>query len=482
MTGKWHVKDDMMTDSSDEYWEDDDYFVGLLRLNRAGDPTACVYLRQSRMESVWIASPLLTYHQSFAFQKLSGYFLSKTGFSKGRIVTTFATATEDWKKLPPLQYYHGSDPAVVLAFDPQLNIESFYHVVAAVSLLDHPVVCFEIYYSESDSWRCSPSDCLELENTSLAAVLHVPIIQSEQRGALTQLGDEVCYVTAYNDSENVFVIDIYGGVDMSLKHSVSVNLGSKEPHTQVFGMPKEESCELMLVYEYVPNKNLGIPSSWQGTSCHPKIIHCDIKAANILLEDNFKAKVADFGLAKLSSDNFTHISTRVMGTFGYLAPEYASTGKLTDKSDVFSFGVARPLLRTALEEGKYDELVGAPLEGKSVPNELHRLVVCAAASTRHSAKRRPKMSQIVRALDGDSSLEDMSDGTKPGAFGSSGSSELTILMHTMLDLIKFRKMVMSTQEFDSSEYGATSDYGLNPSSSSSSGDSRELDHHQEGRG
>ncbi|OIT06379.1 PREDICTED: proline-rich receptor-like protein kinase PERK5 [Nicotiana attenuata] len=279
----------------------------------------------------------------------------------------------------------------------------------------------------------------------------------------------------------------------------------------------------MLVYEYVPNKTLDFHLHGKGhhvmdwatrlkialgsakglaylhEDCHPKIIHRDIKAANILLEDNFEAKVADFGLAKLSSDNFTHISTRVMGTFGYLAPEYASSGKLTDKSDVFSFGVvllelitgkkpvdpsnmvedslvdwAKPRLKRALEEGNYDELVGAPLEG-NVPDELHRLVACAAASTRHSARRRPKMSQIVRALDGDSSLEDLSDRSKP--------SESSVSYDTgayNADMIKFRKMVIPSQEFDSSEYGATSEYGLNPSSSSSS-DSGEFGYDKGGR-
>ena len=59
--------------------------------------------------------------------------------------------------------------------------------------------------------------------------------------------------------------------------------------------------------------------------CYPKIIHRYIKASNILLDSNFEAKVAAFGLAKLASEGFTHVSTRVMGTFGYLAPEYASS-------------------------------------------------------------------------------------------------------------------------------------------------------------
>ncbi|KAJ0444986.1 putative protein kinase RLK-Pelle-PERK-1 family [Helianthus annuus] len=63
---------------------------------------------------------------------------------------------------------------------------------------------------------------------------------------------------------------------------------------------------------------------------HPRIIHRDIKSSNILLDDNFDAQVADFGLGKLAMDSNTHVTTRVMGTFVYMAPEYASSGKLTE--------------------------------------------------------------------------------------------------------------------------------------------------------
>ncbi|KAK8980015.1 hypothetical protein V6N11_061235 [Hibiscus sabdariffa] len=277
----------------------------------------------------------------------------------------------------------------------------------------------------------------------------------------------------------------------------------------------------MLVYEFVPNNTLefhlhgkGRPTmDWPSRmrialgsakglaylheDCHPKIIHRDIKTANILLDFKFEAKVADFGLAKINSDVNTHVSTRVMGTFGYLAPEYASSGKLTDKSDVFSFGVmllelitghrpvgsslmedslvdwARPLLTRALDDGNFDGLVDPKLQKEFNHNEMTRMVACAAACVRHSARRRPRMSQIVRALEGDASLSDLNEGIRPGQSGmysSYGSSDYDTNQYNE-DMKKFRKMALGTQEYvTSSEYSEpTSEYGLNPSGSSNEG-------------
>ncbi|KAK9089345.1 hypothetical protein Scep_028427 [Stephania cephalantha] len=126
-----------------------------------------------------------------------------------------------------------------------------------------------------------------------------------------------------------------------------------------------QGTDRILVYEYMENKSLdrallgsksnAIKLDWSMRSSiclgaakglaflheelEPHVVHRDIKASNILLDKEFVPKIGDFGLAKLFPENITHISTRVAGTTGYLAPEYAIGGKLTKKADVYSFGV-----------------------------------------------------------------------------------------------------------------------------------------------
>ncbi|XP_031099711.1 proline-rich receptor-like protein kinase PERK15 [Ipomoea triloba] len=281
-------------------------------------------------------------------------------------------------------------------------------------------------------------------------------------------------------------------------------------------------AQRLLVYEFVPNKTLEFhlhgkglpPMSWEirmrialGSAkglaylhedCRPKIIHRDIKAANILLDNNFEPKVADFGLARLNPDADTHVSTRVMGTFGYLAPEYALTGKLTEKSDVFSFGVmllelitgrrpidkaqyylddnivdwARPLLSQALDDGNFEALADPNLMKNYDSTEMTRMVTCAAVCVRHLSRRRPRMSQIVRALEGNLPADDLIGGVRPGHSGIQepfGSSDYDSTQYKE-DLEKFRKMALETQTHNSSECsGPTSEFGPHPSGSSSEG-------------
>ncbi|KAK8964247.1 putative serine/threonine-protein kinase [Platanthera guangdongensis] len=126
-----------------------------------------------------------------------------------------------------------------------------------------------------------------------------------------------------------------------------------------------EGAYRMLVYEYVDNGNLdqwlhgdvgnASPLTWEirmniilGTAkglaylhegLEPKVVHRDVKSSNILLDKQWNSKVSDFGLAKLLCSERSYVTTRVMGTFGYVAPEYASTGMLNERSDVYSFGV-----------------------------------------------------------------------------------------------------------------------------------------------
>ncbi|KAK7264782.1 hypothetical protein RJT34_32392 [Clitoria ternatea] len=208
-----------------------------------------------------------------------------------------------------------------------------------------------------------------------------------------------------------------------------------------------EGTHRLLVYEYVNNGNLeqwlhGAMRqygflTWDarikillGTAkalaylheaIEPKVVHRDIKSSNILIDDDFNAKISDFGLAKLLGAGKSHITTRVMGTFGYVAPEYANSGLLNEKSDVYSFGVllleaitgrdpvdySRPAaevnlvdwLKMMVGNRRAEEVVDPNIETRPSTSALKRALLTALRCVDPDSEKRPKMSQVVRMLE-----------------------------------------------------------------------------------
>ncbi|KAL1295562.1 PTI1-like tyrosine-protein kinase 3 [Arachis duranensis] len=153
----------------------------------------------------------------------------------------------------------------------------------------------------------------------------------------------------------------------------------------------------------------------------PAIIHRDIRSSNVLIFEDFKAKIADFNLSNQAPDMAARLhSTRVLGTFGYHAPEYAMTGQLTQKSDVYSFGVVllelltgrKPVDHTMprgqqslvtwatprLSEDKVKQCVDPKLKGDYPPKGVAKLAAVAALCVQYEAEFRPNMSIVVKAL------------------------------------------------------------------------------------
>ncbi|XP_021837157.2 proline-rich receptor-like protein kinase PERK3 [Spinacia oleracea] len=243
-----------------------------------------------------------------------------------------------------------------------------------------------------------------------------------------------------------------GGPQGDKEFLVEVDMLSRLHHRNLVKLvgyySSREASQNLLCYELVPNGSLeawlhgplgvNCPLDWDSRmkialdaarglaylheDSQPCVIHRDFKASNILIENNFTAKVADFGLAKQAPEGRqTYLSTRVMGTFGYVAPEYAMTGHLLVKSDVYSYGVvllelltgrkpvemsqpsgkenlvtwARPILR---DKDRLEELVDPKLQGNYPKEDFLRVCTIAAACVAPEANQRPTMGEVVQSL------------------------------------------------------------------------------------
>ncbi|TYK16388.1 putative serine/threonine-protein kinase [Cucumis melo var. makuwa] len=242
-----------------------------------------------------------------------------------------------------------------------------------------------------------------------------------------------------------------------------INVISEIEHenlVQLYGCCVDDNHRI-LVYNYLENNSLAqtllgrgyssILFNWRTRSkicigiarglaflhedVQPHIIHRDIKASNILLDHDLSPKISDFGLAKLIPASMTHVSTRVAGTIGYLAPEYAIRGQVTRKSDIYSFGVllveivsGRWNTNTQLpigeqyllertwnlyERGELVLLVDTSLNGDFDAEVACKYLKIGLLCTQDSPKLRPSMSTVVKMLTGEMSIEDRKI-TKPG--------------------------------------------------------------------
>ncbi|XP_059067461.1 PTI1-like tyrosine-protein kinase At3g15890 [Cryptomeria japonica] len=242
-----------------------------------------------------------------------------------------------------------------------------------------------------------------------------------------------------------------------MEFAVEVEILGRVRHKNLLGL--RGYCaggdERLIVYDYMPNLSLlshlhgqlaaDVELNWQrrmnialGSAeglvylhheATPHIIHRDIKASNVLLDSNYDAQVADFGFAKLIPDGVSHLTTRVKGTLGYLAPEYAMWGKVSESCDVYSFGILlleiisgrKPIeklpggvKRTIIEwasplvhKERYSELVDPRLQGKFEETQLKRAIYVATRCAQNSPEDRPNMREVADMLRGERRSRDV---------------------------------------------------------------------------
>ncbi|XP_022960217.1 PTI1-like tyrosine-protein kinase 2 isoform X1 [Cucurbita moschata] len=264
------------------------------------------------------------------------------------------------------------------------------------------------------------------------------------------------YYASLNNGKNVAVkkLDVSSEPDSNIEFLTQVSTVSRLKHenfVELLGYCVEGSLRV-LAYEYATMGSLhdvlhgrkGVQGAQPGPvldwmqrvriavdaakgleylheKVQPAIIHRDIRSSNVLLFEDFKAKIADFNLSNQAPDMAARLhSTRVLGTFGYHAPEYAMSGQLTQKSDVYSFGVVllelltgrKPVDHTMprgqqslvtwatprLSEDKVKQCVDPRLKGEYPPKGIAKLAAVAALCVQYESEFRPNMSIVVKAL------------------------------------------------------------------------------------
>lgn len=265
-------------------------------------------------------------------------------------------------------------------------------------------------------------------------------------------GYGIVYKGVLEDGSTVAVKNLLNNKGQAEKEfKVEVEAIGKVRHKNLVGLVGycADGPQRILVYEYVDNGTLeqwlhgdvgGVsPLTWDirmkiaiGTAkglaylhegLEPKVVHRDVKSSNILLDKNWNAKVSDFGLAKLLGSEASYVTTRVMGTFGYVSPEYASTGMLSEWSDVYSFGVLLMELITGrcpvdyskppgemnlvdwfkgmVANRRAEEMVDPLITVQPSSRALKRVLLICLRCIDLDANKRPKMGQIVHMLEAD---------------------------------------------------------------------------------
>lgn len=270
---------------------------------------------------------------------------------------------------------------------------------------------------------------------------------------LGQGGSGSVYKGVLPDGKTVAIKRLFFNTRQWVDHFFNeVNLISGICHKNLVGLLgcSITGPESLLVYEYVSNQSLfdnlfggkkNAPQlSWElrykivlGTAeglaylheeSNLRIIHRDIKLSNVLLDEDYAPKIADFGLARLFPEDKTHISTAIAGTLGYMAPEYIVRGKLSEKADIYSFGVlvieficgrknnsftqtsysVLQMVWNLYGTGKLSDAVDPGLEGNFNSEEASRLLQIGLVCVQASAELRPSMSSVVKMLTGNHEL------------------------------------------------------------------------------